>query len=577
MWLGAAALWCTSVSYRFVLDPRYQGRTHLANACQGLSVAAVLVTAYVLARRQPENRMWWLTMWFGLAGLLQDLVGPNRVALAVGLVCFQLPAVFLVWLSLAFPTGRVTGRLDRVILGWVVAIASVSALHLFDEGGHGPGTHRWVSPLYFRDFPMRWDQIETIALDLSVPGGVLFLGRLVARTVRARGGPKRVSVPLLVAATGATLWFLAQVPFAGEFSFRVTDEIVRNFFWISLVIQASIPIAFAAGALAQRWNRAIVGQLLVDLDGAQPGSVEPALGRALGDPALQVLLRRPDGSGYVQPDGEPVAWDPSALPPTRSWTVIAGRDADVGVLVYDAELDVQPDLVRSTLAAARFALENERLHADLQAQMNELRASRARVVEASDAERRRIERNLHDGVQQRLYAVGMELDAARHALLDGADDAAARRRLEEADAALRTAIEDLRDVAQGIDPPVLTNRGLEAALRSRTRRSSVPVVLTTTLTERLSAPIETAAYYVASEAFTNAERHAGATRIAIELRTEGHELVVTVADDGVGGADASKGTGLRGLLDRAQAFDGTLTVHSPTGGGTRVEVRLPVS
>ena len=402
----------------------------------------------------------------------------------------------------------------------------------------------------------------------------------MTRAIAARHGPRRVSIPLLVAAAGATIWFLAQVPFVGRNGFA--RAIIDDFYWFSLLIQASIPIAFAIGALTGRWSRSVVAALMIELDGAAPGAVEPALARVLRDPDLKVLLRRPDGSGYVRPDGTAAAWDHASVPASRSWAPIGVNANEVGVVLYDAELDAEPDLIRSTIAAARFALENERLHADLQAQMIELRASRARVVEAADAERRKIERNLHDGVQQRLYTVGMELDRARHAAAnrdasDSADGDGVSEHLEQVDAALRTAIEDLRDVARGIDPPVLINRGLEAALRSHTRRSPVPVAITNALTTRLSAPIETAAYYVVSEAFLNAVRHAQASRIAIDLRCVDDELVVAIVDDGVGGADEQRGTGLRGLRDRADALDGTLRIDSPLGAGTRLDLRLPLN
>lgn len=572
VWLGAAAIALVSVGYRWDLRPPYDERTHLQEVAQLLSAGSVLVTAYVLARRQPGNRMWVLTLWFGLAGFLQDFQGPNRLLLTIGDLAYELPALFLVWLSLAFPTGYVRSRIDRVILGWVVAITALAACHAFVDVAYGG--HPFEPYLAVHGLSFGRPELEQWTLYMSLPGGVIFLVRLISKAIAARRGARRVSVPLLIAATGATIWFLAQVPFAGTFGF--SRALLDGFFWISLLIQCSIPIAFASGALAQQWNRSIVAEMMLELDQAPPGSVEPALARALGDPGLRVLLRRPDGSGYVRPGGAAAPWSPAMVAWPRSWTRIGTAENEVGVVVYDAELDAQPALVRSIITAARFALENERLHADLQAQMRELRASRTRVVDAADAERRRIERNLHDGVQQRLYTVGMELDALRHVLTDRADPVAVRERLEEVDAALRTAIEDLRDVAHGIDPPVLTNRGLEAALRSRTRRSSVPVVLVTELAERLSAPVETAAYYVASEAYANAERHADATRIAIDLRVEDHELVVTVTDDGVGGADATHGSGLRGLVDRVHALDGTLSVASPPGAGTTVIARFPL-
>ena len=571
VWIGSLVVAVISVVTRWWAFPRYDTRTHGAELAQAVSASSVLVCAYLLARRHPDNPMWALTLCFGLAGLIQDFFGPNRLLWTIGLAASEWPAVFLVWLSLAYPTGHLRSRLDRVLLAWVWAVAAIAAARMFTERSNFPV---WRSLLAIDAWHAKTSDIEQVALYGALPAGLVFLGRLITRAISARRGPRRVSMPLLVAAIGATIWFLAQVPFVGRSGFA--RAIIDDFYWFSLLIQASIPIAFAIGALTGRWSRSVVAALMIELDGAPPGAVQPALAHVLRDPELEVLLRRPDGSGFVRPDGTPIAWEAANVPASRSWTPIGADAHEVGVVVYDAELDAEPDLIRSTIAAARFALENERLHADLQAQMIELRASRTRVVEAADAERRKIERNLHDGVQQRLYTVGMELDRARQAAADRDDDTVLGEHLEQVDAALRTAIEDLRDVARGIDPPVLINRGLEAALRSHTRRSPVPVVITNALTTRLSAPIETATYYVASEAFLNAVRHAQASRITIELRGIDGELVVAIVDDGVGGADEHRGTGLRGLRDRADALDGTLRIDSPLGAGTRIELRLPL-
>jgi signal transduction histidine kinase len=215
------------------------------------------------------------------------------------------------------------------------------------------------------------------------------------------------------------------------------------------------------------------------------------------------------------------------------------------------------------------------LLAELEARLADLAASRARVVAAGDAERRRLERDLHDGVQQRLVAVAIALRAVEHDLEPGQD--AARGRLDRAVAELERTVDDVRTLARGLHPAILAQGGLAAALRSLARRSPVPVTLTVELADGLPEPVEVAAYYVVSEALANVAKHAGASEVQVLATVRDGALQVTVADDGRGGADASGGSGLLGLRDRVAALDGTLHVESPAGGGTTVRASLPLS
>ena len=203
----------------------------------------------------------------------------------------------------------------------------------------------------------------------------------------------------------------------------------------------------------------------------------------------------------------------------------------------------------------------------------ELKRSRARLVEAADAARRRLERDLHDGAQQRLVALGLDLNVIRQTLARDADKADAM--LEEAMADLTEAIAELRDLARGIHPAILSERGLGAALNTLARRASVPTEILEAPDERFPAAVEATAYFVAAEALTNATRHSGATRAVVRARREGDDLLLEVVDDGCGGADVSSGSGLRGLADRAVALDGVVIVESPPGGGTRVLAKVP--
>jgi signal transduction histidine kinase len=214
-----------------------------------------------------------------------------------------------------------------------------------------------------------------------------------------------------------------------------------------------------------------------------------------------------------------------------------------------------------------------RLDADLRARVQELRASRARLVEAGDTERRRLERNLHDGAQARLVGVALLLGHARRRVDDDPEETAAL--LDRALAELKTSLSELRDLARGIHPAVLTERGLEPALHALASRAPVPVAVETDGEQRLPAPVEVAAYFVVAEALANVAKYAQATEATIAVRRTNGTLTVEVTDDGIGGADAAQGSGLRGLGDRVAALDGTLSLESPPGHGTCLHVEIP--
>jgi signal transduction histidine kinase len=249
------------------------------------------------------------------------------------------------------------------------------------------------------------------------------------------------------------------------------------------------------------------------------------------------------------------------------------KDEEIAVLVQDPVLEHNAGQVRSLCAAASLALENGRLQAELRARLAELQASRARLVEATDAERRRIERNLHDGTQQRLVSIAMSLGLLEAKL--PAPPGEAQTLLRETRAALALALQELRELTHGINPPVLTERGLAAALEALCRQAALPATLEVALGERPPNPVESAAYFLVSEALANAAKHSHATEVCVSARRDGDRLVVEVADDGIGGATTVGGSGLRGLTNRVEALGGRLTVSSPPGRGTALYAEVP--
>jgi signal transduction histidine kinase len=253
---------------------------------------------------------------------------------------------------------------------------------------------------------------------------------------------------------------------------------------------------------------------------------------------------------------------------------VVERDGEpIAALIHDPALAEDQELVQSACAAAALTLENARLQAELRARLAELQASRARLVAATDSERRRIERDLHDGTQQRLVSIAMALGLAESKL--AADRPAVQPVLQEARDALAVALAELRELTQGIRPAILVERGLAAALDDLSRRAALPVQLVVALSGRVSEQVEGAAYFVASEALANAAKHSHASEVRLAAARESSLLVVEVADDGIGGAAAGAGTGLRGLADRVEALGGRLTVSSPPGRGTTLRAEIP--
>jgi signal transduction histidine kinase len=332
------------------------------------------------------------------------------------------------------------------------------------------------------------------------------------------------------------------------------------------------PVAVLTAAAAD-WTafglRALARTLL--LTTLAPGApVRETLAQSLGDRSLSIAYWLPDRETFVDERGHPV---PLPEPGSdRAWTAVDYEGSRVAAIIHNANLDASAELVQAAAAAASLALDNERLKADLRARVEELRASRVRIVEASNTARRRLERDLHDGAQQQLVALAVELRLLRNRV---GSDAAAAELIDRMDETLAAALDELRELARGIHPGILTDRGLAPALDSLAARAPLPVACQVELDTRPPASVEAVAYFVMAEALTNVLKYAQASRAVIRARFDDDDVVVELQDDGVGGADETKGSGLQGLRDRVGALDGTLTVISPAGQGTTVSARIP--
>jgi signal transduction histidine kinase len=524
--------------------------------------------------RRPDNRVGALMVATGFAWYLL-VAGNTDVPLAwtVGNLCSNLFVATSIHLLLAFPSGRLGSTTDRALVGFAYAATTIGwlpAVVFMDTEAFGCASCPENRLLIDSDpaFVDAWID------GLSVVGTAVMLTvlvRLVQRW-RAASAPLRRAVTPVFVAGGALLIALSAVLAVGVFE-ELGTGISVGIFYACLTAFGLVPYLFLAGLVRGRWIRGQGVEALVRRLGQAPpaGGLRDELARALGDPSVELAYWLPESQQYVDADGHEVA-----LPVARSDRAVTEVEREgrrIAAIIHDPTLldDIEP--VQAAGAAAALALANERLEAELRAKVEQLSISRARIVESGDAARRRIERDLHDGAQQRLVSLALRLGMLR-SRMDG--DAEAARDLDAARSELDQALEELRELARGIHPSVLSDRGLEAAVDGLAHRAPLPVDVEPMTSERLPDRIESAAYFVIAEALTNVAKYAGATHASVRLTCDDRRLLVEISDDGVGGADPAAGSGLRGLLDRVSAVGGTLEVDSPTGDGTTVRAAIPL-
>ena len=396
-------------------------------------------------------------------------------------------------------------------------------------------------------------------LGIAVALAVLFLS--VSRLLVLRGRPaQRAQAPLLA---GAALTVADGPALAGWVSSTGTDaptlETISRESRCSFR-SASSQASSGRGCLGARRPTSLSSCAQV------AASLRERLARVLGDPTLDVAYRLDDGR-YVAADGRPLELPEGS---DRAVTLVTVQGAEVAALVHDPALLDEPALVESVRATAGLVLENERLAAEVRAQLAEVRASRVRLVAATDAERRRLERNLHDGAQQRLVTLSVALGLAA-----SRGDADAADVLSRAQDEVEEAIAELRELARGIHPTLLREEGLEAAVEALARRTPLPVVVEGSAGDELPDAVELAAYFLVSEALTNVVKHASASEATVRLNRAAGMLLVEVRDDGIGGARAAADSGLAGLRGRLEALDAKLVVESDPGRGTSIRTEIP--
>ena len=559
----------------------------------GLAAVAFCVLTAVLAAvnaelYQPALRVllvWWITLPYIFAGMVawrrrpDSAFGPLMILAGfitqlsmlqwtslplpntIGQLCDLLVAAVWLHIFLAYPTGRLAGGAERVVVvvGYVAALGLqvvILALGGFDDNHLLSVVKR----------PHAAEAVENVQLLVLSALALIGVGLLWGRWRSLPRWQRRRPTQIVIECFGLSLVMLAALLVAGAFQLP-GFEVIRL---VTFGVAGLAPLAFLAGLLDARLAKAGVGELLVQLRTDPTPDLQALLAQALRDPTLSLIYWLPQYGSWADQDG-----NPTSLPRSdngRRVTFVKQNGEQIAALIYDAGLGDEPELVEAVSAAAGIALENGRLEAELRARLQELQGSRSRVVEAQQNERRRLERNLHDGAQQRLVALALELGLLAE---KANNDPATQERLKRARGEVAESLDELRDIARGLHPAVVSGHGLAIALESLAAVTPLEVHLKTDGLPRLPEQLEVAAYYVVSESLTNAAKHAQADTVTVEVGVTTDTLIVEIVDDGIGGADSERGTGLRGLADRIEALNGHLRVWSSVGKGTRVRAEIP--
>src|SRR4051812_11316722 len=558
------ALWSATAAAGFVAQiPALTDRgppVPLEEVLHNLSGVSFAACGLIAWRRRPDSAIGLMLTVAGFGVLVSAILGQVHSSLAFTLVLLfgELWIAVYAALILSFATGgRLTTRIDVILVeAFIVGLLVLQfAVQLFlpDE----------------RNLLLMWPDAGVASALLNVQWAELAVASLgvVAVTVHrwhAASPPRRRALlPSLGGSLSAVLFSANLVTLIAGSQYVVIVSALN-------AALLTVPAALLWGLLRSRLARSGLADMFRELGSLRGVRLEAGLAKVLGDPALVLAYRVPGERFYIDGRGRAVA-----LPAPRGDRAAAPVERDgreLAMLVYDASLEDDPELVAAVAAAAAIALDDARLHAESEDRLAELRASRERIVAAGDAERRRLERNLHDGAQQRLVFVALQLRMIQSRI--HTDPALVERLARSAGDELSKSLEDLRELARGIHPSVL-NHGLKAALDSLASRSIVPTAVSFHAVERLPDPVELPAYFVACEALANVAKYARATKASVRVSRRDGVAVIEITDDGVGGANETAGTGLQGLADRVAALDGTLRILSPPGAGTVLTADLP--
>ena len=519
--------------------------------------------------RRPASWAGPLMFGIGLSWFGGDfLFAPVPLAGPLSFGAQALARILFAWLLLGFPSGRLDYGVHRLAVGVIAVLAmalAVLQLLVVDPAAICPCP---PSPFAVLADANIAGQLPGASAAVAITMTVILVPLVARRMIVASGPLRRTLIPVLI---GGAFSLLSVLP---DVLARLGDTGVAPFGWLPIV-WVGLPLGFLVALLRERMARGAVADLVIRLGSTpQPEHFRDALAHALGDPSLELLSWSAEEAMFVAADGTrtglPVAT------PERAVSILEADRGTIGAIVHDPHLLDDPGLVASVVAATRLAVENEQLHAEVEAQLAEVQASRARIVSAGDAERRRLERDLHDGAQQRLVALSLALRRTRTKVGETTDPDLADS-LDEASIMVRAALDEMRELARGIHPAVLTEAGLGGAISALAVSAPVAVEVTALPSRRLPPDIEAAGYFFVSEALANVAKHAPGATVVVRAEIDGDRLVLEVADDGPGGATTTSGSGLVGLVDRIEAAGGHLVIDSPRGGGTRLVAWLPAA
>ena len=557
----------------------------LASATDALTGWILVAAGLVAWGRRPGSRTG---PWLVIAGYLWyvgDLYFVLPTVSIVPLLSFGLRGGYDILLAaalLSFPGGRLTSRLHRAAVAALALAYAARAIVFFAIAIPG----RWY-PDNGTPNPFLIVHDRAVAanlnLDLNLLEGavILAVGLLaVARLRSAAVAMRRVLLPVVAGGMAwAVMSFLIDLSawLQGNFHLRLLPWANADWWPIPeyLIRGGAAPVGFLIGALMLQTARSAVIELVIGFE-QHPlrAQLQPALRRALGDPGLRVIYPAEGGAAWADDAGILTAMPDSAARSTSTPIRSGGRT--LAMILHDASLLEDPGLISAITATVRLAIDNEQLTLALEAQLEETRASRTRIVDAADAERQRIERDLHDGAQQRLVSLAISLRMLGDSLGDDAPKEV-RDELSAAEIELRGAIDELRALAHGLDPVILRESGLGPAVTALAERCPTPTSVELNLDGRLARLVEATAYFVVAEGLANVTKHAQARHVTIRLLADSGRLLVEVEDDGRGGAQTTLGSGLRGLADRVAAAGGRFDVTSLPGAGTRLVADLPTA
>jgi signal transduction histidine kinase len=575
---GLAAALITGVLTATGNDPSAE-----AAVVRAVLVVVPIAGGLAIWSRGPSRRFGRLLVAGGFVTFFATFGGSDgEVVYSVGRSANWLSELALIYLVLAFPSGRLRGAIDRALAAGVALIVLVLFLPtaLLTDGYPVPATWTTCSD----DCPGNAFQVlahePAWVGDVVVPvrealTSLLFLAvtvRMLTRIRAATTSMRRTLTPVLALAA------VHAVALPIGFSLRRAGGASDAALAVTWVLSAGIPV-LALGFLigAARWRLAVgagLYRLAPKLQaGIDPETLRRAIADALDDPGVELIYRSSGGS-WLDADGRPAALPADG--PGRAHTVISDGDADVAAIIHDDALRDHPDFVQAVGGLALVVLTNQRLAAQVEVSLQEVRRSRERILAAADEERRRIERDLHDGAQQRLVALRIKLELA--------SERSARADLPDADQLhqlsddVGDALDEVRSLAAGVYPALLVDCGLGESLRSIARRSPLPTTVADDGVGRFAQQIEAAVYFCCLEALQNAAKHSGAMSVSIVV-SHGPDLRFEVHDDGRGFDVARQGAGqgLTNIRDRLVAVGGTLLVTSEPGRGTSIAGTIPLA